>query len=145
MTQEEKQILLNDLKHRLYTKTQCKCTWEFPSTSGSTYVIDELHTYILEELEMIGKREAAFIDIKPYLRSMESMTIEERNELQKVLGQEWFSLVDGDIVFYADRKPGVIYLDMCDRYVNWLYEHHFDFHRLIFKGLALEAPEGMYN
>jgi hypothetical protein len=28
---------------------------------------------------------------------------------------------------------------------NWLLEHHFDYCGLIERGLALEAPEGMYN
>jgi len=28
---------------------------------------------------------------------------------------------------------------------DWLLSHHFDYRRLIEKGLALEAPEGMYK
>ena len=28
---------------------------------------------------------------------------------------------------------------------DWLNEHHFDYRGLIEKGLALEAPEWMYN
>lgn len=30
-------------------------------------------------------------------------------------------------------------------YFEFLNSHHFDYHGLIEKGLALEAPEGMYN
>ena len=30
-------------------------------------------------------------------------------------------------------------------YIDWLNTYHFDYHGLIEKGLALEAPEGMYN
>ena len=29
--------------------------------------------------------------------------------------------------------------------MDWLNKHHFDFHNLIKKGLALEAPEDMYK
>ena len=29
--------------------------------------------------------------------------------------------------------------------VDWLNEHHFDYRGLIDKGLALEAPDNMYN
>ena len=29
--------------------------------------------------------------------------------------------------------------------IDWLNSHHFDYRGLIKKGLALEAPEGMYN
>lgn len=28
---------------------------------------------------------------------------------------------------------------------DWLNEHHFDYHGLLEKGLALIAPEGMYK
>jgi hypothetical protein len=30
-------------------------------------------------------------------------------------------------------------------YIDWLNAHHFDYRGLIEKGLAIEAPEGMYN
>jgi hypothetical protein len=29
--------------------------------------------------------------------------------------------------------------------LDWLLAHHFDFRGLIEKGLALEAPDGMYK
>jgi hypothetical protein len=29
--------------------------------------------------------------------------------------------------------------------IDWLNAHHFDYRGLIDKGLAIEAPEGMYN
>lgn len=67
--------------------------------------------------------------IKPYLRPMSSMTEEEVFE--------YLSACDKD---YKDslttpRHPGV----------DWLNSHHFDYSGLIEKGLALEAPEGMYK
>ena len=41
------------------------------------------------------------------------------------------------------------YLDIqftnIDKIVDWLNSHHFDYRGLIEKGLALPAPEGMYN
>jgi len=58
-------------------------------------------------------------NIRPYLRSMSSMTEEEENE-------------------YID------FLAMWDA-VDWLNEHHFDYHGLISKNLALEAPADMYK
>jgi hypothetical protein len=50
---------------------------------------------------------------------------------------EYLSACDKD---YKDslttpRHPGV----------DWLNSHHFDYSGLIEKGLALEAPEGMYK
>lgn len=56
--------------------------------------------------------------IKPYLRPIHKLTKEELEELE--------FLTDGD------------YVDYCN-------EHHIDYRNLIPKGLALEAPEGMYK
>ena len=68
--------------------------------------------------------------LRPYLRSMSSMTEEERreycNECNKVLLMR----------YRAENHYPVI---------DWLLSHHFDFRGLIEKGLALKAPEGMYE
>lgn len=78
-------------------------------------------------------------EIKPYLRPMDSMTEEERKEYECFIihrehvnawGQEW----DIDC-FSFDGAP---------RLINWLNKKMFDYRGLIEKGLALEAPEGMY-
>jgi len=58
--------------------------------------------------------------MRPYLRLMSSMTEEE------------------DFI-YSQLPDGHI-----DEY-DWLNSHHFDYRGLIEKGLALEAPEGMYK
>ena len=59
--------------------------------------------------------------IKPYLRPMSSMTEEEYQEFGY------------DVLRYTPRE------------FDWLNAHHFDYRNLIEKGLALEAPEGMYK
>jgi hypothetical protein len=58
-------------------------------------------------------------EIKPYLRPMSSMTEEERNELS--------------------------HYDNSVQRTDFFYSHHIDCRFMIEKGLALEAPEGMYN
>ena len=60
--------------------------------------------------------------LKPYLRLMSSMTEEEE-------------------IFYNIKYP---YIKNHEQ-VDWLNSHHFDYRELIAKGLALEAPEGMYK
>ena len=65
---------------------------------------------------------------KLLLRPMSSMTEEEAEELKQV------ALVDNEGV------PGDI-----PAYIDWLNSHHFDYRGLIEKGLALQAPEGMYK
>ena len=62
----------------------------------------------------------------PYLRPMSSMTKEERK-----IYMEIGSHLCGEIV--------------AKTMIDWLNEHHFDYRDLIEKGLALEAPEGMYK
>lgn len=74
-----------------------------------------LSTDILKEVS----RKTSNLNYKPYLRPMESMTDKEGEELNE------------HITIYDD--------------VDWMLAHYFDFRGLISKGLALEAPEGMYK
>lgn len=60
------------------------------------------------------------MELKPYLRPMVSMTDEEQDEYINTFTVMWDA-------------------------VDWLNAHHFDYRGLIEKGLALEAPEGMYK
>jgi len=71
-------------------------------------------------------------NIKPYLRPMSSMTGIE--VLEYISLKE--SIIASDDVTY--------FFETCES-IDWLNAHHFDYRGLIGKGLALEAPEGMYN
>ena len=57
----------------------------------------------------------------PYLRPMSSMTEDE---------EIYYNTIYTTLKFYEKE--------------DWLNAHHFDYRELIEKGLALEAPEGMY-
>ena len=70
-------------------------------------------------------------DIKPYLRPMSSMTEEEK--------KEYCNLQDRFLC--SSQYPVTDTYELFD----WLNAHHFDYRGLIEKGLALEAPEGMYK
>ena len=63
---------------------------------------------------------------KPYLRSIRNMTEDEENEYKSTCTQ-----ING-INFENFRT------------FDWFNKHHFDYRNLIEKGLALEAPKGMY-
>ena len=63
---------------------------------------------------------------------MPSMTEEERNEFWKVVDN------------YGSDSNAFDGFELGDD-VDWLNAHHFDYRGLIEKGLALEAPEGMYK
>ena len=81
--------------------------------------------------------------IKPYLRPLSSMTEEEFLEYHdikynKVTYRHNYKRFD--VGKFAN--VGIIPIE---DYLDWLNSHHFDYRGLIEKGLALEAPEGMYN
>ena len=131
MTQEEKQLLLKDLCARLPYGVQVEIkpkTQEQFSTS-----LDAFFLYLL----MTKKDDDIFdeFSIVPYLRPMSSMAEEER--------KEYNDIVKNTIDFYDCPKSE----DVCFFIIpiNWLNAHHFDYRGLIEKGLALEAPEGMYE
>lgn len=86
-------------------------------------------------------------EFKPYLRSLSSITEEEKRELSKKYVWD-ISCGQIKIRYHSDgywdnntKCPTSEYLRLFD----WLNMHHFDYHGLIEKGLALEAPKGMYN
>ena len=126
MTQEEKQLLLKDLCARLSYDVIIRCT------DNDTDYKCFLTTGILNELLY----NMEYYDYKPYLRPMSSMTEEEKKERDFYCGYKPY-----------DENTGESYLteyDMPD-YLDWLLANHFDFHGLIEKGLALEAPKNMYK
>ena len=100
-----------------------------------------------------GKYELVpLFDIKPYLRPMSSLTEEEKEKLCELCDMYEPYNDTNDYSYYGikvvrefcvtDEK----YIDTLNfRVIDWLLENHFDYRGLIEKGLALEAPEGMYK
>ena len=121
MTQKDRQLLLKDLCARLpYGLIIQVSDWTPLDTELKVGHISQLMN---EDLK-----------IKPYLRSMSSMTEEEYKELKKI--SEYYGFAPFK---YID--------DWCPNYdmTDWLNAHHFDYRGLIPMGLALEASEGMYD
>jgi hypothetical protein len=133
MTQENKELLLKDLCTRLPYGVQCSCTWSHEVPNGTTGCIQELSTFLIEEIEIMDNPEydCQICEIKPYLRPMSSMTEEEK----VYLSQRHF--------YEGESAYANVYI--AAEVVDWMTEHHLDFRGLIPKGLALEAPNGMYN
>lgn len=86
-------------------------------------------------------------DFKPYLRSMSSMTEEEKKELS----ERYVWKINGsgiEIKYHSDGYWDNDIYCSTEEYLwlfNWLNAHHFDYRGLIEKGLALEALPGMYD
>jgi hypothetical protein len=134
MTQEEKkELLLKDLCARIPYGLKA-------SVSG--YVEENITFDILSvtaNFRVFVKNPSVsirqFVDIEvvmPYLRSMSSMTEEEKLEYTSIDNRAYCCPQDFAHIPATDR-------------IDWLNAHHFDYRGLIEKGLALEAPEGMYN
>ena len=143
MTQEEyellKELLLKDLCARLPYGVigQCEIDASYDTPFGIkpqihkfnavVYGIKEDSLFVTPLIEDQDVQEFAneevsdgvdILDFKPYLRPMSSMTEEEKKECLKI------TFVEA---------------------TDWLNVHHFDYRGLIPMGLALEAPEGMYE
>ena len=116
MTQEDKELLLKDLCARLPYGVK---------VSVITLPVFRLpHWRLEDDLKETRKLNPSILCangveyIKPYLRPISSMTEEEKKEEDNTV-----------MKFLQDFYNG----------------HHLDYRGLIEKGLALEAPEGMYK
>lgn len=70
--------------------------------------------------------------VRPYLRSLKSMTVAEKEEYKKT---------------FDTYENGMGTKLVCQSYqtFDWLNAHHFDYRGLIEHGLALEASPKMYK
>lgn len=130
MTQEEKELLFKDLCARIPYGT---------IIAYNVYGKLQISRFCVSVYEFMFDGDFELEHCKPYLRPMSSMTEEEKKEFDE------FCVIDED----AWKGNGIIgfknqALIMSDA-IDWLNTHHFDFHGLIEKGLALDAPEGMYD
>ena len=123
MTQEDKQLLFKDLCARLpygikvqYDSQTCKLV-----TTNDDYTV----LLLGEDGYVPNIEDGLFLDIekvKPYLRSMDDMTDDEKKE-------------------YFGRTLNIGIVKTSRVIIDWFLEHHFDFRNLIEKGLAIEITE----
>ena len=154
MTQEEKELLFKDLSARVkygVVVHHIKLNEDY-KVDGCLYnTIKGINLRKIEDDENMEPEPLIFVktidkgyqlvptgpgDVLPYLRPMSSMTKEEKYTYRHMLGAQLNSEGESIMFVYIEDFPVVI---------DWLNAHHFDYRGLIEKGLALEAPEGMYN
>lgn len=137
-TQEEKELLLEDLCGRLpygvkilYKGWDSDHGCEFTTVEDLIGIDDRfIHTLWRGERDKHSIVEPlSIIDYKPYLRPLSSMTDEEHEEYRK----------------YVKEVNGFTYNINCSDLIDWFNRKMFDYRGLIPKGLALEAKDGMYN
>lgn len=127
MTQEDKELLLVDLCARL--------PYGFIVHRYSDNVDIKIKTVDDFSHFLEYSNDEKF---KPYLRPMSSMTEEEDKEYCKTkirIAVQWD----------AYGNPIGFELVSTFKTFDWLNAHHFDFRNLIKRGLAIEAPDGMYK
>lgn len=142
MTIEDKELVLKDLSARLLTNVVIH-------TDLGDLKLDKKHRNIgvlyYEDYSEDAKKRCNYDtedfsiiisgcyygDIKPYLRSMSSMTEEEEKEYWKIDNRSYSCPMSYAHVPSSER-------------IDWLIKHHFDYRGLIEKGLAIEAPMDMY-
>jgi hypothetical protein len=137
MIPEDKELLLKDLCARLPYKV--KVFYEYiDDLDGKTYGYSiTLNTWCIDEFK------ANKAVVKPYLRPMLSMTEEERYELQEIIGKD--AEIPDDFIHIVDSSRKRFSFLELQAVFDWLNANHFDHRGLIKKGLAIEAPEGMYK
>lgn len=124
MTQEERELLLKDFSARLPYGVMMK-------VSGLSHPIalDEFILFTIRTTKQEGT---------PYLRPMSSMTEEEEDEYDSMFSNA--RRIYCNCAYYDTVQE-----DDIPDFIDWLLEHHLDYRGLIPMGLALEAPEGMYE
>lgn len=152
MKQEDRQLLLKELSARFIYKVKChykpekdddfdkECDFLIRAVDTDGYLIPTTLSF----------RHGYYIDnVKPYLRTIESMDDNEVDMLFKILkineenGKEWIKVNDIGIIRLFTEE-GKDFYEIADA-MDYLNSIHIDYRDLIPKGLALEAPEGMYK
>lgn len=139
--------MTEDQKHNLLRKDLCarfpyyvKLKVKYENDPWTLFVMHQS-----EKIYVIGTKgypiEVKLTDCQPYLRSMSSMTQEEKQELKDLLCSDLVSCSDfgylegGTFVEYISSIP----YSLCIYVIDWLNAHHFDYRGLIEKGLAIDC------
>lgn len=155
MTQEEKQLLLQDLCGRLPYGVKAKITEEgvLSYDSGIGVIVGKEH--VDNEIFILQCKNdswclTAISEFVPYLRPMSSMTEKELNEcvcqsgIKDIECPNWQDITK-EKQFEARLNHAITVFLTDSNNVDWLNSHYFDYRGLIERGLALEAPENMYK
>lgn len=135
MTKKDKE-LLRDLCSRLpYGIILDIDTTDWEAPQGHIKLKIEGLGILFKDMSLIVNGSYYGNKYKPYLRPMSSMTDEEIREFTRFTSISQHRFFIGDSYFWYNTYEEE----------DWLNAHHFDYRGLIDKGLAIEAPKGMYN
>ena len=128
LSPEDRKLLAKDLYQRLGTKTLVQ---DMKYIKANRPIPIWLVDTIMEEVRLFADEPWIPIDtVRPYLRSLSSMTEEEKFELDRIVS------IEHEGYLLVEEVPDII---------DFYNQNHLDYRGLITKGLALEAKEGMYE
>ncbi len=127
MTQQDKELLLQDLCARLPYGVMCNIGLDHPLPLRRIYVY-KLDGVLLDFYEDGNEYQVYLSEVKPYLRPMSSMTEEEYKEYINIDNRSYFCPIDYAHIPASDR-------------IDWLNAHHFDYRGLIPMGLAIAVTK----
>ena len=135
ITQENKELLFKDLSARLPYHIRVKVWLKDGTTEEGVLDLEYNYADVLRDAFYYNK----IVDIKPYLRPISSMTMEE-DRIRIDLGIWKSNQYDGQIIGIlqdvAYANPLVF-----QNALIWLLQNHFDIFGLIPKGLAIAVNE----
>ena len=127
MKQEDKELLLRDLCARLPYGVKVA---EFDNNGRKISMTAPLTNMCNDE--------SHYCDLKPYLFPLSSMTDDQAEELQSLIG-EGAVFHRFCLEFIEARGYSSVSVSIVLETIDWLNEHHFDYRGLIEKGLAIDA------
>lgn len=142
MTDQEKELVYRELCSRI--PYGVKFLWDDHGLEGGSKVVklykvkvygETIDDYVFSGLgqpEPGYEYDCRIDDIKPYLRPMSSRTNEEVEEYAGYI-RSMMNEMNGHHLFNVSKKL-----------MKFCLSHYLDINNLIEKGLALEAPDGMY-
>lgn len=146
MEEKNKQLLITDLCARLPYGVWVECCgvsgkldniWLTHFYNGDNAVVDvNGNTDFFHDNDYFD-----ITKIKPYLRPLTTMTDDEAKEFDNI--SESITIVNYQQVTPSHYDCMIKIADM-KKVQDWFAKKHFDTAGLIEKGLAVEAPEGMY-
>lgn len=124
MIQGDKELLLKDLCGRLPYGVKAKANDITVVTINGVVKRQSLTGYF--DYDIITDNGNFYLkEVKPYLRPMSSMSLEEEQEYSFLLNDGGWGVSE----------------DLMTDCIDWLNAHHFDYRSLIDKGLAIEVTE----
>lgn len=153
MTPQQKKLLLKDISQRLPYGVHCKIDGCQEAKQLSRIEVDYKNGHLLDF--ELGKEEGLPLqvylsEVKPYLRPMSSMTDKEIRTCERY---GFYHVGYGGFVNHRRLNEDYVQIWIgergdkydVDKFLDYLAGRHLDFRGLIPKGLAEEAPEGLYK